>query len=109
MGIAAAQLRLIYLTLHKTDLEYKIMLISQTRMGLSNSVNDILNVGTDLNPDSPEFKILEQRKQRLQLIDKKLENQLTRYQSKLNMVSTEIESVQQMLNNNIKRAFSYGQ
>jgi len=108
MGIAVAHMRLIFLTLQKTDIEYKLMLISQTKMNLTNSVNDLLTVGTDLDSDSPEYKTLRARQEKLMLIDKRLEEQMQRYKSKLSMVETELESVDKMLNNNIKRAFTYG-
>ena len=64
MGVAVSLSRLIYLTSYRHDLEFRIQLINQARMGLLNFVNDLMNVGTDMDPDSPEVKQMEQRKQR---------------------------------------------
>ncbi len=107
MGLASSQFRLVSLTLQRSDFEYKLQLVSQSRMGLSNQINNILNIGTDLDPDAPEFKKLQARQQRLQMIDKKLEQQMLRFQTKLKMIETEIESVKKQVDSSIKRAFSY--
>lgn len=108
MGVALAQLRMMYLTLRRNDLEYKVQLVTQTQMGLSRSLDGLINLETDLDPDSPELKVLQQRKQRLQGVEKKLEMQMQRYQSQLKMVETEFQSAQKMLDKNIQRSFTYG-
>jgi hypothetical protein len=104
----SAQIRSLCLIFMQHDLENKIMLITETKMGLANSVNSLLTVGTDLDPDSPEMKKLELRKQKLQLIEKKLDAELQQYQTKLKMVETEMEAVKHMLDRDIQRSFSYG-
>ena len=108
MSLVSSQIRLLFLTFRQHDLEYKIQLISETKMGISSSIGTLINVGTDLEPDSPEMKQLELRKHKLAQLEKKLDAELTLYQSQLKMVETESESVKQMLDKDIKRAFSYG-
>lgn len=105
MGIAVSTVRLIYLTMYKLDLEYKLSLISTAKMSLSQSVNDLLTVGTDLEPDSPEVKALERRKERLYLIEKRLDEQMTRYQTTLKMVEAQIDQVNNSIDRGIQHAF----
>lgn len=105
MGIAVSTVRLIYLTMYKLDLEYKLSLISTAKMSLSQSVNDLLTVGTDLEPDSPEVKALERRKERLYLIEKRLDEQMTRYQTTLKMVEAQIDQVNGSIDRDVQSAF----
>lgn len=77
-------------------------------MGLLNFVNDLMNVGTDMDPDSPEVKQMEQRKQRLQLIDKQLDQELQQYQAKLETTTAEIQKVKQDMQTNIQMSYGGG-
>lgn len=77
-------------------------------MGLSQSVSDLLNVGTDLDPENPVVKQLEQRKAKLNLLEKKLDMQMNEYQEKLKMVEKEMDSCDSMFESNMKTAFAYG-
>jgi capsule polysaccharide export protein KpsE/RkpR len=107
MGLIAAAIRKQYLIAYKHDLEYKVQLITQAKMGLASSVSDLLHTGTDLNPDNPIIKQLEQRKARLNLLEKKLDLQMNAYQAKLKAIDIEIQSCDKMLNKNMKQAFSF--
>lgn len=97
-----------YLTAYRLDLEYKIQLITQAKMGLSQSVTDLLNAGTDLDPDNPVVKQLEARKEKLYLLEKKLDMQLQQYNSKLQMIEKEMESSKAMFDKNVQSSFAYG-
>ena len=108
MGVAVSLSRLIYLTSYRHDLEFRIQLINQARMGLLNFVNDLMNVGTDMDPDSPEVKQMEQRKQRLQLFDKQLDQELQQYQAKLETTTPEIQKVKQDMQTNIQMSYGGG-
>ena len=107
MGLVAAQIQKNYLLAYRHDLEYKIQLISKARMELSGSVNDLLHTGTDLSPKNPIIKQLEQRKARLNLLEKKLELQMNDYKARLKAVEIELKSVDGMINKNLSRAFKY--
>jgi len=106
MGLASSQLRLIYLTMFKSDLEYRIQLITQTKMHLSGSINDLVDAGSDLDPSAPEMKLLEQRRERLHLVEKKLDASIERYKTQLSAIQTEIEAAQKFVDNNVK-SFNY--
>lgn len=108
MGLLVSQIRVMYLQQARLDLEYKIQLITQTKMGLAASVNDLMQVGNDFDPESPTTKLLQQRQQKLKVLDQKLDQQLAQYQTRLKMIDTEYESAVNMRDKNIERSFSYG-
>jgi len=107
MGLAAATIRLMQLNMERLDLEYKVQLISDAKMNLARTITDLVNVGTDLEPDSPVVKKLEQRKERLYLLEKKLDMQMSQYNIRLKMIEQETQSCQQMIDKNIQRSFRY--
>lgn len=96
-----------YLQQQKLDLEYKIQLITQTRMGLSKSVDDLLQVGNDFDPESPTTKMLQQRQAKLKVLEQKLDQQMNQYKVRLDMIETELQSARQMRDKSIQEAFSY--
>ena len=106
MGLLTSSIRLTYLNNFRSDLEYKISLISSSRLNLVSSTDELLNVTSDLDPKSPEAKSLEKRRERLHQIEKKLEEQMTRYQTQLKMVEGEIQQVQTEIDSSIQRAYS---
>ena len=108
MGLITSQIRLMYLQQQKLDLEYKLQLITQTKMGLSQSANDLLQVGNDFDPESPTTKMLQQRQAKLKVIEDKLEMQMQQYQNRLKMIESEYESCKGMLDKNIQKSFTYG-
>lgn len=108
MGVALAAARIIYLQSYQADLEYKIQLITQTKMSLSDTMNELQSVGTDMDSDSPEVKQLEQKREKLQLIEKQLDQQLAIYNQKLKMIEAEMQSAEQMFEKNVQRSFKYG-
>ncbi|MBQ8168134.1 hypothetical protein IJZ97_01800 [bacterium] len=108
MGLINATIRVAMLNSQKLDLEYKIMLISQTQMNLSQSVQDLMQVGTDYtDPESPVVKMLNQRQAKLQQLEKRLQMQMAQYQTRLKMIETELESAKGMRDKNIQAAFRY--
>ncbi len=107
MGMATAQLRLMYLNAYRLDLEYKVQLISEAKMNLSKTCTDLLNVGSDLDSDDPLVKKLEARKERLNVMEKQLDMKMEQYKQKLQMIETEYQSCEQMLQKNIERSFKY--
>lgn len=108
MGLINSSIRVAMLASQKLDLEYKIMLITQSEMNLSQSVSDLMQVGTDYSdPDSPVVKQLKQREQRLQQLEKQLQMQQKQYQARLEMVTQELESAIKMRDQAIKTVFSY--
>jgi len=107
MGLLTSQITTEYLTLYKNDLEQNIDSIHTAQMRLMAMSDELANTGSDLSPDSPEFKLLEQRKQKLALVNKQLDQSLERYQSQLAAVEAREKGVQEQLSKNIQSSFSY--
>lgn len=108
MGLLVSQIRVMYLQQARLDLEYKITLITQTKMGLSQSVSDLMAVGNDYSPESPTCKLLQQRVAKLKVLEQKLDAQLAQYNTRLKMIETEYDSAVSMRDKNIQSSFSYG-
>ena len=107
MGLLTSQIRLMYLQQQRLDLEYKIQLVTQTKMGLSQSVSDLMQVGNDFDPESPTTKMLQQRQAKLKVLEQKLDMQMQEYQNRLKMVDAELQSCQGAVDSAIQRSFSY--
>ncbi|MDR1327951.1 MAG: hypothetical protein LBJ74_06050 [Heliobacteriaceae bacterium] len=107
MGLITATIRLGYLSQSALDLEYKIQLITQTMMTLSQSNSDLMQVGTDYDPDSPVSKMLAQRMAKLKVLEQKLEAQKAQYMIRLKMIETEKQGCLEMLNKRIESTFRY--
>ena len=107
MGLLTSQIRLMYLQQQRLDLEYKIQLITQTKMGLSQSVSDLMQVGNDYDPESPTTKLLQQRQAKLKVLEQKLDMQMQEYQNRLKMIDAEYDSCQSMMDKNIQSSFKY--
>ncbi len=106
MGLIAASSRLIYLNNYRLDLEYKMQLISDKKLKLLDTSNELTDVSTSLDEKAPELKALEARKIRLKMIEQKLDMQMQRYETQLKMVDAEIQSCKQMVDKNIQ--YMYG-
>lgn len=108
MGLINSSIRVSMLMSQKLDLEYKILLVTQAQMNLSQSVSDLLQVGTDYtDPDSLVAKQLKQREARLQQLEKRLQMQQAQYQTRLQMIEAELESAKAMRDKAIQAAFKY--
>ena len=107
MGVLVSAARLMYITSYRHDLEYKIQLINTARANLLSSMNTMMANGADMDPESPEVKIMEQRKQRLMLIDKKLDQELQQYQTQLNVINAEEQGVTKSLQQGIEHSYQH--
>ena len=96
-----------YLTAYKMSLETKIQWIATAKMELVASSDEILALGNDLDPENPAVKQLEARKDKLAMLEKRLDIQMQEYQNRLEMVNTELDSAQGAVKSAIKNSFSY--
>jgi len=106
MGVLVAQMRLAQINSFRSDLNYQITLISATKQDLITQVNDLVGLGSSMESDSPEMKALEKKRERLQQAEKALDQILQRYQTQLQMLDAEEQSVRQMLQSSIQRMYS---
>lgn len=103
MGLIAATVTKQYLIAYKNELEYKMTLIRQAKLGLSDSVSDLIQAGNSYNdPDNPIVKQLEARRERLNLLEKKLDMQLNEYEIKLKMIEQNLSQADSMIGSSIK-------
>ncbi len=108
MGLIAASMRLQTLIAYKNQLEMRIQSVTESMVGLQSQADELVTIGADLDPDSDALKDLKVKKERLNLIEKKLEMQQKQFQTQLEAITQEIQSCQQMVQNNIQSGmFSY--
>ena len=108
MSFVTGSIRLFYLTQLKNDLNYKIMLISEAKMDMAKAVTDLMDVGTDLNPDSPIIKDMKARREKLEIMSKQLDAKMVLYKSKLEAVNQEIGEATKQVQEGAKNEFKYG-
>ena len=107
MGLLASSFRMMYLTAYKISLESKVQWISSAKMELVASSDEIMALGNDLDPENPAVKQLEARRDKLIVLEKKLDLQMQEYQTRLQMVDAELQSAKGAVDAAIKNSFSY--
>ena len=107
MGLISSSYRMMYLTAYKMSLESKVQWISSAKMELVASSDEIMALGNDLDPSNPAIKQLEARRDKLTLLEKKLDLQMQEYQTRLQMVEKELESAKGAVQSAIDSSFSY--
>ena len=107
MGLIASSFRMMYLTAYKISLESKIQWIASAKMELVASSDEIMALGNDLDPENPAVKQMEARRDKLTVLEKKLDLQMQEYQSRLQMVEKELESTKSAVGKAIDRSFSF--
>lgn len=90
----------------KNELQYKMSLIRTAIKTLATSRDGLMNAGTDLDPENPAVKQLEQRKERLALLEKKLNMQLAEYEDRLKMVEADEKNYEAMFKSGLESTFS---
>lgn len=96
MGLIAATITRQAMIAYKHDLEYKIMVINMAKIGLSDTVKDLMNAGSDMDPENPAVKQLEERKKRLNDLEKRLDMEIAEYQTRLKMAESNLEMAKSM-------------
>ena len=107
MGLITSTFRTMYLTAYRLTLETKIQWIATAKMELVASSDEILALGNDLDPENPAVKQLEARRDKLAVLEKRLDLQMQEYQNRIKMVDAELQSCQGAIDSAIQRSFSY--
>ena len=107
MGFVTDSIRLKQLNGERMDLKFKIQQITTTKMSLTGINSDLTKVGTDYDPDSPVMKTLQQRQEKIKILEEKLNHQMQEYQLQLDMVEAEYQACKGRLKEEIKEEFSY--
>ena len=107
MGLITSTYRMMYLTAYKLDLETKMQWIATAKMELMSSSDEILALGNDLDPENPAVKQMEARRDRLTVLEKKLDLQMKEYQTRLQMVDAELTSCEGAVSKALESSFKY--
>ena len=107
MGLLIGIVRMRQLFMMKSNAEWKLQLITAALMTAQNSVNNLLQVGTDYESDSLIAKKLQQRQYKLKLLEEKLNAQKAALELQIKECTQEMESCKAMIDANIKTSFSY--
>ncbi|MDD3435929.1 MAG: hypothetical protein PHC64_02140 [Candidatus Gastranaerophilales bacterium] len=76
MGLILATVNKQQIIAAKSENDEKQSAILNSKRHLSETVTDLMNAGTDMDPDNPALKQLEERKQRLHKLEEQLDLQL---------------------------------
>lgn len=105
MGFAASAARRAMLTARLSDLQLQGQFINQAKMQIANMSNSLFNATTNLEPESPQAQLIQQRIAALQTIEKMLDMQLARLDSQEEAVKTELEVLKKVIDESIARTF----
>lgn len=101
MGLIDASLTKQQLIGQKHDIERDMNEIRQAKMGLTDAGRDLIHAGTDMDPENPVIKQLEERKARLTLLEKDLDMKMDRYEVQLAMVNKNIGKCDETIKSSI--------
>ena len=103
MATAAAQARLLSLTMYKSDLEFKLMSLMNQRQCITYQVQEITKAYADAGcTDSLES---DPTAVYLQQIEKNIDAEQTVLQTQIQEVNEEKQSIEELVKNNIKKDF----
>lgn len=105
MGFAASAARRAMLTARLSDIQLQGQFINQAKMQIANMSNQLFNATTNLEPESPAAKALQQRIAAIQTLEKQLDIQLARLDAQEEAVKTELEVIKKVIDENIGRTY----
>jgi len=85
------------------DLDNVISRLNQVKTNLLSSTTDLLNFASTLDPDSPEMKTIERRRQQLAVYEKKIDQEIQNYQNKRKMAEARFQTASQNVDKAIER------
>ena len=107
MGLFIALIRRRELKKMQAAAEWNLTLITQAKSVAQNSVNDLMQTGTDYASDSVVAKRLQTRRYQLKIYEEKLDEQKNALETQLKEITSELQSCEQMIDAHIKTSFSY--
>jgi hypothetical protein len=105
MGFAASSARLYMLIARKSDLEFQLQMINQSRLQLTNTLDKIYTSANTLDPESPAVQKQNAFIAQVQAQDKRLELIANRINLQHQAVETEIGAVNKVIQQNISTSF----
>ena len=74
------------------DIDNVLTRLNQVKVNLLNSTTDLLNFASTLDPDSPEMKTIERRRQQLAAYEKKIDGEIQAYQNRKKVAETILQA-----------------
>ena len=109
MTVAALNCRMLTLTSYKADIEFRLQRIMEKRQYLSYKTIGIANQKSKAMQNEDEYAqyILEQQENAINALDKIFEMNQQNLETQQKAASTELESIQKLLDTNIKNEIKY--
>ena len=109
MTVAALNCRMLTLTSYKADVEFRLQRIMEKRQYLSYKTIGIASDKSEAMQNEDEYAqyILEQQENAINALDKIFEMDQSNLETQQKAASTELESIQKLLDTNIKNEFKY--
>lgn len=107
MGLLIGIIRRRQLSMMKSNLQWKLHLITAAIATASKAATNLMQVGTDYESDDLISKKLQQRQYKLKLLEEKLTNQKAEVETRLQEITAELQSNQGMIDQGVQTMFSY--
>ena len=109
MTIAALNCRMLTLTSYKADIEFRLQRIMEKRQYLSYKTIGIATKKSEAMQKEDEYAqyVLEQQENAINAMDKIFEMEQTNIETQQKAAQTELESIQKLLDTNVKSEFKY--
>lgn len=107
MGLFIALIRRRELQIMRSSAQWNLMLITRAKSVAHESVNDLMQIGTDYETDSVVAKRLQNRQYQLKIYEEKLDQQKAELETQLQEINAELKSCEQMINESIQNSFTY--
>lgn len=109
MTVAALNCRMLTLTSYKADIEFRLQRIMEKRQYLSYKTIGIATQKSEAMQAEDDYAqyVLEQQENAINALDKIFEMEQTNIETQQKAASTELESIQKLLDQNIKSEFKY--
>ena len=109
MTIAALNCRMLTLTSYKADIEFRLQRILEKRQYLSYKTIGIAQLKSQAMQNEDEYAqyVLEQQENAINAMDKIFEMDQTNIETQQKAAQTELESIQKLLDTNVKSEFKY--
>ncbi|MCD8024822.1 MAG: hypothetical protein LUE64_04740 [Candidatus Gastranaerophilales bacterium] len=105
MGLLIAIARRCQLNSQRFEFEHKSVLISRAKTDLASKISDYQMTQNDYESDSAEYKEFTERIERLNQVDKRLDEQLNKIQTQLQIIEAEYGTYDEMVRSNIERMY----
>ena len=107
MGLLLAIARKAQLKSELFMYEHKMVLISRAKSDLALKISDYEMIRSNYDPNSPEMKTFNQRIERLNQVDKRLDEQYNKLQTQIQLKEAEYNSCEEMFKSNLQRMYGH--